>query len=63
MVVPIVLGMIMLLLYLAFFQYNRCLLEQDMTALSIKSCSEQAEEKEDLLVRNVAADCGIRTST
>lgn len=49
MVLPIVLGVIVLLIYLVLFQYNRCLMEQDMGALALKGCMSCEEDKEALL--------------
>ena len=34
---PIVLGVIVLMTYLLFFQYDRCLLEQDMGRAAVRS--------------------------
>lgn len=36
---PIVLGVIVLMTYLLFFQYDRCLLEQDMGRAAVRSGS------------------------
>lgn len=35
-----------LLIYLGIFQYNRCLMEQDMGLLVLKGCTIQEDEKE-----------------
>jgi len=48
-VLPVVFGVMMLVIYLLMFQYNRCLQEQDMGALAMKGCSIQAEDKEELM--------------
>lgn len=49
MVMPIVIFVIILLIYLVLFQYNRCLMEQDMGALALKGCSMQEDDKEALM--------------
>lgn len=49
MIMTMVLNVLMILIYIMFFQYNRCLLEQDMGALALKGCTVQAESKEELL--------------
>jgi len=49
MVLTLVTGMLTLLVYIIFFQYNRCLLEMDIGALALKGCSVQSENKDDLL--------------
>lgn len=45
---PIVLGVIVLMTYLLFFQYDRCLLEQDMGRAAVKSGSRWMQKKEEL---------------
>lgn len=47
LVLPIVLGVILLVMYLMFFQYGRCLLEQDMGALALYGAAVQADDNED----------------
>lgn len=49
MVLTMVMGVIIWLIYLMFFQYDRCLADQDMGALALKGCSVQAEDKEALM--------------
>ena len=49
LVFPMVLGVIVLLIYLAFFQYDRCLMEQDMGMLALRGCTIWAEDKEALM--------------
>lgn len=49
LVLTLTLGVIVVLIYIMFFQYNRCLLEQDIGALALKGCAIQAESKEELL--------------
>ena len=38
---PIITGVVLLLVYMLFFQYNRCLLEFDVGGLAIKGVSDQ----------------------
>ena len=45
---PIVLGVIVLMTYLLFFQYDRCLLEQDMGRAAVRSGSRWMQKKEEL---------------
>lgn len=49
MVVTITVCVIVLLIYLVFLQYNRCLMEQDLGALALKGCTILAEDKEELM--------------
>ncbi len=49
MVLPIILGVTLLVMYLGFFQYDRCLMEQDIGALALKGCSLDDDNKEKLL--------------
>lgn len=57
MVLTMVIGILVFLVYLMFFQYDRCLTDQDVGALALKGCSLQAENKEELLqkLENYAA--------
>lgn len=58
MVFPIVFSVILLVLYLLLFQYNRCLQEQDIGILALKGCNIQTEDKEakkELLEKNYTA--------
>lgn len=45
---PIILGTIVLMTYLLFFQYDRCLLEQDMGKAAVRSGSRWMQKKEEL---------------
>lgn len=55
LILPIVLGVILLIMYLWFFQYNRCLMEQDMGALALRGTAiQEADQKE--LVRKIRKD-------
>ena len=47
MIFPMVLFTIVLVIYLQFFQYNRCLMEQDMGILLLRGAALQAEDNED----------------
>lgn len=44
MVLPMVCVVVLLIVYLWFFQYNRCLMEQDMGALALRGVAIQAED-------------------
>lgn len=46
LLLPFVLGIILMIVYLWFFQYDRCLLEQDMGALALRGSASVLEEKE-----------------
>ncbi len=45
---PLVLGVIVLMIYLLFFQYDRCLLDQDMGRAAVIAGSRWMEKKEEL---------------
>lgn len=47
MVLPLVLGIITLVIYLLFFQYNRCLQEQDIGILALRGRILQTENNEE----------------
>lgn len=47
MVLPMVLGVIVLIVYLLFFQYDRCLQEQDMGILALRGSVLQTENQEE----------------
>lgn len=47
MVLPMVLMTIVLIIYLLFFQYDRCLMEQDMGILALRGATLQANDNED----------------
>lgn len=46
MVLPMVLMLILIIMYLWFFQYDRCLMEQDVGILALRGISLQAENNE-----------------
>ena len=45
---PVVLGVVLLMTYLLFFQYDRCLLEQDMGRAAVRGGSRWMQKKEEL---------------
>lgn len=49
MVLPIALGVIVFVIYLLFFQYDRCLLEQNTGILALRACSMQIKDNEERL--------------
>lgn len=51
-VMPIALSVILFILYAMFFQYDRCLLEQDMGALALRGAAMQVDDKE-VLAREI----------
>lgn len=51
MVVPVVIGTIVFLIYMMFYQYNRCLLEQDVGVLAVRSVTMQEKDKTALAVK------------
>ena len=46
LVVPMVISTILFIIYMLFFQYDRCLMEQDMGALIIWGCSVESSDEE-----------------
>ena len=49
LVLPVVIGVILLVVYMLFFQYDRCLMEQEAGALSVRGCAMQLEDGEELV--------------
>ena len=49
LVLPVVMGVILLVIYLLFFQYDRCLMEQEAGTLSVRGCALQIEDGEELV--------------
>ena len=45
MIIPVVISVILFIIGLWFFQYDRCLLEQDMGALALKGSAVNAADK------------------
>lgn len=48
LVMPMVLGVIVLTIYLLFFQYDRCLMEQNAGILAMRGCTLQASDRDSL---------------
>lgn len=44
LILPLVLSVILLIVYLLFFQYNRCLMEQDMGILALRGAVMQVQD-------------------
>ncbi len=53
LLISIVIGVILLVVYLLFFQYDRCLMEHTTGALGMRGCTLQIEDKEHLLIELV----------
>lgn len=49
MVMSLTLSVIVMLVYIMFFQYNRCIMEQDVGTLVLKSLTAQISDKEALM--------------
>lgn len=49
MVLSVVLSVIVIVVYIMLFQYNRCLMEQDVSTLVLKSSTMQITDKETLV--------------
>ncbi|MDE7271307.1 MAG: pilus assembly protein [Acetatifactor sp.] len=49
LVFPIVLGVVLFTIYLLFFQYDRCLLEQSAGVLAMRGCTLQITDGEELV--------------
>lgn len=49
LVFPIVLGVILFIIYLLFFQYDRCLMEQSAGVLAMRGCTLQITDGEELV--------------
>ncbi len=47
MVLPMVLAVVLMVIYVWFFQYNRCLMEQDTGSLALRGVSMQAGSNEE----------------
>ena len=46
---PFVLGVLLFVIYSWFYQYDRCLMEQDMGALALRGCTMGIQNKEELM--------------
>lgn len=53
LVFPMVLAAMMMIVYLFLFQYNRCLLEQDMGLLALYAVTTEASDKEASLQKRI----------
>lgn len=51
LVMPIVLGGILLTVYLLFFQYDRCLMEQNTAMVALRGCTAQITENKEIATR------------
>lgn len=49
MVLPMVFSVVIIIIYMMFFQYNRCVLEQDVGILALRGANMQEENKNILL--------------
>ncbi len=49
LVLPIVIGSVLFVLYLMFFQYDRCLMEHNTGVLALRACTLQMDDREDLM--------------
>lgn len=47
LILPMVLGVIVLIIYLWFFQYDRCLMEQDAGILALRGTIMEAEDNQE----------------
>lgn len=54
LILPMVLGVIILVIYLLFFQYDRCLMEQNVGKLALRGCTVQLKDKEEIVARIIA---------
>lgn len=48
LVLPLVFGVIFFIVYMLLFQYDRCLMEQDLGAMALWGCSVEASDEEAL---------------
>ena len=49
LVLPFALGVILLVIYLLLFQYDRCLMEQSLGVLAMRGCTLQLKDEEKLV--------------
>lgn len=56
MVLTATMGVVILLVYIIFLQYDRCLLEMDMGSLALKGCALQEKNNDDLLKKLVVCE-------
>lgn len=50
LLISIIIGVILLVVYLLFFQYDRCLMEHTTGVLGVRGCTLQITDKERLLI-------------
>lgn len=48
---PFVMGVILFVIYLFFFQYNRCLMEQSAAVMGLRGCTLQISDPKELAAR------------
>lgn len=53
LVMPVVLGVVLLVIYLLFFQYDRCLMEHSVGVLAMRGCTLQISDREELVMQIV----------
>lgn len=46
---PLILGIMLFIIYFWFYQYDRCLMEQDTGALALRGCALGIQEKDELM--------------
>ena len=51
LVMPIVLAVIVFVVYMLFFQYDRCLMEQNAGVMAMRGCTLQIPDKEERLLK------------
>lgn len=54
LVIPLVMAAIVFLMYMMFYQYNRCLMEQDLGILLVKGSANESERAEERVQRTSA---------
>ena len=54
LILPMVLGVVLLVIYLLFFQYDRCLMEQNVGKLAMRGCTFQLMDSKEIVARIVA---------
>lgn len=51
LVMPIVLAVVIFVMYMLFFQYDRCLMEQNAGVFALRGCTLQIPDKEERLLK------------
>ena len=49
LVFPFVMGVVIFIIYILFFQYDRCLMEQSAGTLAMRCCTLQTRDREELV--------------